>query len=192
MIADLLRQRAVFLEPLFDPDVPFTEMAQVLVALALTQKEPEVAGTAIDVLIELIRDGRCTGTELGSVLARLLPSDLIKLNRLGNRLENVARASLLHTHVCARIIQEACRAFTEVPRDFHHLLSPLLEWLTVLEQDVGEPLRALLAKSRSGKTGMLAQKLMQLQKSASKKQEIDMQVLQSRTERARRWQSAAR
>jgi hypothetical protein len=114
MVADLLRQRALFLEPLFDPDVPFTEMAQVLLALALTQKEPEVAGTAIDVLIELIRDGRCAGTELGSVFARMLPSGLIKLNRLGSRLENVARASLLHTHVCARILQEACRTFTEV------------------------------------------------------------------------------
>jgi hypothetical protein len=191
MVADLLRQRALFLEPLFDPDVRFTEMAQVLLALALTQKEPEVAGSAIDVMIELIRDGRCTGTELGSVFACMLPSGLIKLNRLGNRLENVARASLLHTHVCAGIIQAACSAFTEVPRDFHHLLSPLLEWLTVLEQDLNEPFRALVAKAKSGKSGMLAQKLMRLQRSSSKRREILLQVLQYRTERARRWESAA-
>jgi hypothetical protein len=193
MIADMLRQRAIFLEPLFDPDVPFTEMAQVLLALALCQKEPEVAGSAIDVMIELIRDGRCAGTELGHVFARLLPSGLIKLNRLGNRLESVARASLLHTHVCAHIVQIACSALTEVPRDFHHLLSPLLEWLTLLEQDLEEPFRALVAKTKSGssgKGGKLAQKLMGLQKSARKQKEILGQVLESRIERASRWASA--
>ena len=59
-----LRQRATFLEPLFDPGVPFSEMAQLLLAICLSEQAPEVTGMAVDVLIELIRDGRCVGRSL--------------------------------------------------------------------------------------------------------------------------------
>ena len=83
--------------------------------------------------IELIRDGRCAGPELGKVLGRMLGTSLVKLSRLAKHLETVARASLLHAHACAAMVQVACASLSSIPRDFHFLLSPLLEWLTALE-----------------------------------------------------------
>jgi hypothetical protein len=191
MQADLLRQRAPFLEPLFDPDVPFTEMAQVLLALALTQKEPEVAGLAVDALIELIRDGRCLGPELGAVFARLLPAGSVKLNRFAKHLDTAARASLLHAHVCAQIVQTACADLADVPRDLHHVLGPLLQWLTALEDEVVPRCRPLLQRAKSGKTGTLAQKLLLLKRSSDQHRRVLVEALQGRVERCRRWQTAS-
>src|SRR5208282_4622567 len=102
---------------------------------------------AVDVLVELIRDGRCVGPELGRVLERLMPHKVIKLNRLGKHLDTVARASLLHTHVCAQIVQQACASLEELPKDAHFLVGPLLEWLSSLEQGVRDECRPLLEKA---------------------------------------------
>ncbi len=187
MNADMFRQRALFLEPLFDPDVPFTEIAQLLVALALTQKEAEVSGLAVDALIELIRDGRCTGPELGGALQRLLRDGLVKLNRLAGTLATVARASLLHTHVCARIVQMALGGLSEASRDLHHVLGPLLQWLTALEEGVQEPCRSVLDQMHSGKAGVLAKKLLQLPATTNKRRQVLLEALRERVARARRW-----
>jgi Family of unknown function (DUF6493) len=186
-----LVQRAHFLEPLFDPDVPFSEMAQVLVAISLTQQEPEVTGLAVDALIELIRDGRCVGTELGSVLARMVGTNLVKLNRLAKHLETVARASLLHAHACAQAVQMACASLTEAPKDLHFLLAPLLEWLTALEQGVLDSFRPLLEKVKTGKAALLAKKLLHRTPSPDKRQQLLMEALQGRVERTERWQRAS-
>ncbi len=185
------RQRSDFLEPLFDPDVPFSEMAQLLVALALTQAEPEVTGLAVDVLIELIRDGRCVGPELGRMLASMLQADAIKLNRLGKQLETVSRASLLHAHVCARIVMTACTGLADMPRDFHCLLGPLLEWLTVLEEDVGAEFRLVLAKAKSGKSAALAQRLLKLSFAAHVGRRFLAEALEGRLQRVKRWSCSA-
>jgi hypothetical protein len=185
--AATLRQRADYLEPLFDPDVPFSEMAQLLVAQSLLQKEPEVAGLAVDVLIELIRDGRCTGHELGHVFGRMVPTVLVKLNRLAKQLDACTAASLLHKHVCARIAQDACAGLTEVPKDLHMLLDPLLEWVTALDQGVRAEFRPLLEKAKSGKTALLAKRLLARAPSAGKRLQVLAEALAGRLERARRW-----
>jgi len=190
--ASLLRQRATFLEPLFDPDVPFTEMAQLLLAICLSEQLPEVTGLAVDALVELIRDGRCTGHELGGVFGKMLPHDFIKLNRLGKHLETVARMSLLHAHVCAQIVQTACGPLAEVPRDGHYLLAPLLEWLSSLQQSVSGNFRSVLENARSGKTAMLAKKLLLLESTPHKRIAISVEALQGRLHRAERWSSDVR
>jgi Family of unknown function (DUF6493) len=185
--ASLLRQRANFLEPLFDPSVPFSEMAQLLLAISLNEQAPEVTGMAVDVLVEVIRDGRCVGAELGRVLGRMLPHPFIKLNRLGKHLDTVARASLLHTHVCAQIVQEACAPLEEPPRDAHFLLGPLLEWLSSLEEGVRDECRLLLEKAKSGNTGALARKLLRLPSAPTKQTAILVEALRGRLHVAQGW-----
>lgn len=187
MTASLFRLRAPFLEPLLDPDVPFTEVAQLLVALALAQAEPEATGLAVDALIELIRDGRCAGPELGDVLGRLFNADQIKLNRLAKHLDTVARASVLHTHVCAQIVQVACSQSIEIPKDVHHLLGPLVEWLTSLGQEVRKELRPNLEKTTTGKAGRLAKQLLALRRVPGRGARVFIEALHGRLERARRW-----
>jgi hypothetical protein len=185
--ASLLRQRATFLGPLFDPDVPFSEMAQLHLALCLNEQAPEVTGLAVDALVELIRDGRCTGTELGAVCGKMIPYDFMKLNRLGKHLETAARASLLHAHVCGRIMQTACACLGEVRKDLHHLLEPLLEWLSALEQSVDLAVRPILEKLTSGKAGELARKLLAIRGTPNKRRPVLLEALQGRLERAGRW-----
>jgi hypothetical protein len=189
MVAGMHRLRAAFLAPLFDPDVPFTEMAQLLVALALNQAEPEVAGLAVDALIELIRDGRCVGPELGGALRLLRKSDFLKLNRLAKNLETASRASLLHAHVCANVVQTACSDLTDIPKDLHHLLGPLLEWLTALSQGVHSDFRPVLARATTGKAGVLAKRLLQLTCPEERGHLFLADALEGRLQRVQRWVS---
>jgi hypothetical protein len=186
----LLKQRATFLEPLFDPNVPFSDMAQLHLALCLTEQAAEVTGFAVDALVELVRDGRCVGRELGGVLARMLPSGLIKLNRLGKHLDIVARASLLHTHVCTEIVQDSCLSLTEIPKGLHDLLAPLLQWLSALQRGVDPALRPLLETATSGKTGTLAKKLLSLTSSLQRREQLFLRALEGRVHRAEAWGSA--
>jgi hypothetical protein len=186
----LLKQRATFLEPLFDPNVPFSEMAQLHLALCLTEQAAEVTGLAVDALVELIRDGRCLGRELGGVLARMLSSGLIKLNRLGKHLDTVARASLLHAHVCAEIVQNSCLSLTEIPKGLHDLLAPLLQWLSALQRGFDPALRPLLETAASGKTGTLAKKLLSLTSSLQRREQLFLEALEGRVHRAEVWASA--
>lgn len=185
-----LKQRAPFLEPLFDPNVPVSEMAQLHLALCLTEEAAEVTGLAVDVLVELIRDGRCQGRELGGVLAHMLPSGLMKLNRLGKQLDTVARASLLHAHVCAEIVQVSCLSLTEIPKGLHDLLAPLLQWLSALQRGVDPALRPLLETATSGKTGTLAKKLLSLTSSLQRREQLFLEALEGRVHRAEAWASA--
>jgi hypothetical protein len=186
----LLKQRATFLEPLFDPNVPFSDMAQIHLALCLTEQAPEVTGLAVDALVELVRDGRCVGRELGGVLARMLPSGLIKLNRLGKHLDIVARASLLHTHVCTEIVQVSCLSLTAFPKGLYDLLAPLLQWLSALQRGVDPALRPLLETATSGKTGTLAKKLLSLTSSLQRREQLLLKALEGRVRRAKAWASA--
>lgn len=187
MAASLYRLRAAFLAPLFDPDVPFTELAQLLVTLALGQAEPHVAGLAVDALIELIRDGRCVGPEVGGGVRLLMNEDMLKLNRLAKQLETVARASSLHAHVCARIVQTALGGLARSPKDLHYLLTPLLEWLTDLKQGVADDCRPVLAQATTGKTGTLAKRLLQMTSVPERERRYLFEALEGRVERARRW-----
>jgi hypothetical protein len=187
MIASTYRLRAPFLMPLFDPDVPFTEMAQLLLALALNQAEPEVTGLAVDALIELIRDGRCVGSELGGVLRVLLQQDYLKLNRLAKHLETAARASPLHAYVCAEVVQTTCSQLADIPKDLHHLLGPLLEWLTAGGQSVHSDLRPILTRVTTGKAGALAKRLLQLTPAPERGMQFLLDSLAGRLHRVRRW-----
>jgi hypothetical protein len=189
MVASTCRLRAAFLAPLFDPDVPFTDMAQLLLALTLNQAEPEVTGLAVDALIELIRDGRCVGPELGRTMRLLVGCDLLKLNRLAKLLDTAARASLLHAHVCARIVQAACGELTGIPKDIHHLLGPLLEWLTALGQGVHSDFRPMLARAAKGKAAVLARRLLQLTCAPEPGHRFLVVALEGRLQRALRWAS---
>jgi hypothetical protein len=117
----------------------------------------------------------------------MVPTVLVKLNRLAKQLDACTAASLLHKHVCARIAQDACAGLTEVPKDLHMLLDPLLEWVTALDQGVRAEFRPLLEKAKSGKTALLAKRLLARAPSAGKRLQVLAEALAGRLERARRW-----
>ena len=64
---------------------------------------------------------------------------------------------------CSQIVQTLFSEIDALPDDAHHLLTPLLDWLTELRQPLQEPVRAALAQvSGSNKTAKLARSLLKL------------------------------
>ncbi len=181
---------SAFLEPLLESDTAFTEVSQLLLAVSLASRDADVAGLAVDVLIQVIADGRCGGQELGQILGRLLEAGLVKPVRLANILDTTAKASLLHMHVCGQIVQVLLGTMKSLPRDTHHFLTVLNEWLIVLDQPLAESLRHLLEGSEvCGKTGTLARKL--IQRTGETNRDVSANVLcealRGRIMRARQW-----
>jgi hypothetical protein len=181
---------AAYLERLFDADAPLSEMAQLLLAVALVSRDADVAGLAVDALLQTVADGRCVGSELGRIYSRLISSELVKGNRLAKSLETVARASLLHTQVCAEIVQSALAPASALPRDGHHLLAVLHEWLVALDQPLAPGMRTLLDQANvSGKTAILARKLVQRNgpRNLAISKTIVQEALRGRIDRALQW-----
>jgi hypothetical protein len=157
---------AQVLDPLFDSDTPFAEMAGLAVALALLSKDPGARGLGIDALIALVEDGRCTGDELGPTVGILASKrDIVRLNRLVVSLAEVARVSELHRWVIVRILAGTLAALrTPLPDDLHHLLSALYEGLIATAQSLPAECRPVLESiTTSGKTANLAKSLLSLQ-----------------------------
>src|SRR5262249_8272706 len=115
-----------YLESLLDPDVPLEEMGYLLLALGLAAKDPGEHGLATDALIAAIDDGRVDAEGLGSILARLLPTGLVKAARYAKTLGQAARVSPLHAWTIACTLEGGLRHDPrQAPRD----LSALLELL---------------------------------------------------------------
>lgn len=182
---------APFLDPLFDPATPFSEMGQLMIAIALLVKDPGAKGMAIDALIALINDGRCTGDELGPIYARLSAhKGMVRLNRLAEPLVEIARVSTLHQHAAIRIIQSLLAGLTPpVPDHLYHALTPLREWLIETGEPLCEKARVTLKSIRgSGKSAKLAMALVTLPPGdpSGHRARVYALALQGRIERAQR------
>ncbi|MFO1044455.1 MAG: DUF6493 family protein [Planctomycetaceae bacterium] len=191
--ASTLRRTAEFLEPLFASQTRFSEMAQLLLAVSLLAKDTDLNGYAVDALIALIVDGRCVGNELGSVFRRLLISDAVKCNRLSEQLGKVVRVSPLHKHVCSRIVQTMFGEASALPngllpKDAHHLLAPLLEWLIELDEPLHMATRSVLSTvSGSSKSAKLAKLLLErtAPANAAQQRQVAIASLRGRLPRVR-------
>ena len=180
-----------YLEPLFDPDTPFSEMAQLCVAVGLLSKDAGTRGMAIDVMIELIRDGRCIGRELGAVYAKLSAvKQSAKLNRLADALAEVAMASALHRHAATSLVEVLLASLQPpAPNDLHYLLTPLREWLAANGRTLPPACQTLLNSiNGSGKTAKLVACLKAQAGSPRPPTQVYADALRARIARAQRWQ----
>jgi hypothetical protein len=157
---------ATYLEPLFDGDTPFSEMAQLAVAVALLAKDAGTRGLAVDALILLGEDGPCTGHELGAIFGKLVKKKgMVRLNRLTESLADVQRASMLHERMALRVLKGALASLrSPLPSDLHHLLTALRELLIKTGEPLSLECRPILeAVAGTGKTARLANLLLELQ-----------------------------
>jgi len=190
--ASSLSPTSPYLEPLFDTDTPFSEMAQLCLAVALLSKDAGTRGMAVDAFIALIQDGRSNGSELGAIYARLsaMPQ-MVRLNRLADALTEVARVSDLHRHAAIALIEQLLAASTPPLRDdLHYVLSPLAEWLSGGGRALSSQARFLLQSvTGAGKTAKLAAVVLAQTDSSSPAPQVYAQALRGRIDRARRWQN---
>jgi hypothetical protein len=181
----------VYVTPLLEPDRPLSEMAILVLWLALVGKDADARGYAIDAVAEAIQDGRAHPDILGPVLIQLSQGGWLKLNRLAASLGEVARLSAWHQFVIVRVLEAWLAARTDLPRDAHHILSLLLELLTSLDLGLAEKARVPLEQKKgSSKTAKTARAI--LDRSGSdrslKTSQALIEQLRSRIERAERWQ----
>ena len=112
-----------YLEGLLDPDVPFRQMGLLLLAAGLAAKGPAEQGMAIEALIAGIADWRLDGHTLGSMMAQVWPTGLIKMARWAKALADAARVSPLHAQVIFDAIEWSLQGDADtLPRDSHALL----------------------------------------------------------------------
>ncbi|GAG06901.1 unnamed protein product, partial [marine sediment metagenome] len=76
----------VYLEPLFEKNRPFNELAGLAAWLGLISRDADARGAALDLLIEAIEDGRAHPDPMGDILMRLFSSGWNRLNRLAEGL----------------------------------------------------------------------------------------------------------
>lgn len=188
-----LSPTAQVMDPLFDPDTPFSEMARLSLGVALLSKDAGTRGLGIDGLISLIEDGRCTGNELGPIYGKLASKkEMVRLSRLTASLAEVSRVSQLHAWVVARILAGTLAALgTTLPGDVHHLLSALHEGLLATAQNLPAECRPMLESiATTGKTARLAKSLLSMQAApgANPHRLAAMNLaLAGRVARAKRW-----
>ena len=181
-----------YLLPLFDPDVPMKPMALHLLALALSARQADESGLAVDVLIAAIDDGRVSGEELGAVMRSLAPSGLVRPLRWAKTIADVARISPLHSRVSATILQwllqdDVC----PFRRDHNALLELLKELLIAGGEAVTCPATRdhLSRVPTGGRTESLSRDLLAMKPSDDHPahQAAALRALAGRIERAERW-----
>jgi hypothetical protein len=179
-----------FFDPLFDPSQPWPEMAYLMVCIGLLSIDTDSRTAATDALIEGIADGRAHPDPMADVICRILEGGWVKLNRLAESLQEVARVSPLHAWTAASVLNRVVATFEPMPRNAHRALELLLQLLTDLGLDLEEPARTPLALVKgSCKTAKAAKALLALKRveNSARMQQAAVQALETRVERAERW-----
>ncbi len=177
-------QNKTLLEPLLDSRTPLREMGLLLLATALAAKDPGEHGLATDIAIAAIEDGRLGTDNLGTMMAKLLPTGLIKPGRWQKQLAEVASVSTVHAAVVQRALQICVGADpAHMPRDYAKLLDLLKELSIELGQSITvDTCRDFLGQLKgSGKAAKIARQLLAFEASdAAKSSRIMNEALQQR------------
>ncbi|MEF8700634.1 MAG: DUF6493 family protein [Candidatus Accumulibacter sp. UW20] len=145
-----------FLEPLFEVNRPWSELARLTLWLALASRDGDLRRLAIDLLIEGIEDGRAHPHELADVLRRLASGGWLKSSRLNDTLAEVARVSPLHQWTVACVIEAALDVFLVPPGRANVALELLHELLLGIDCGPARATSSRLASIASGKAGLAA------------------------------------
>ncbi|WP_455204282.1 DUF6493 family protein [Kaarinaea lacus] len=152
-----------YLEPLFERQQPLTEMAYLIVWVALVGRDADARGIASDLLIDAIEDGRVHTDTFATVLNRLAVPGWLKLNRLVESLQKVGAVSPLHCCVVTEVLQAYLISQIEFPRNSHLLLELLLNNYNELQMSPHADLKDKLAQQTGGsKVAKLSRAIVQI------------------------------
>jgi len=157
-----------YLDGLFQKNRPWLEPGHLLLCIALSVKDADVRGLAIDAMIEGIEAGSFD-VDLGTgVLVKLVSGGWLKLNRLGDNLMTVAETSPLHAWVVGALIQQWLQQVDTKQRYMFRMLEVLLEAQSTvgraLDPKTQEALKTLKGSSKAAK---IAKTLLKITDTAS-------------------------
>jgi len=140
------------------------EPGHLLLCIALSVKDADVRGLAIDAMIEGIEAGSFD-VDLGAgVFVKLAAGGWLKLNRLGDNLMTVAETSPLHAWVVGALIQQWLQQVDVKQRYLFRMLEVLLEAQSTvgraLDPKTQEALKTLKGSSKAAKIAKTLLKIM--------------------------------
>ncbi|MBS0204847.1 MAG: hypothetical protein JSS49_18220 [Planctomycetes bacterium] len=180
-----------YLTPLLDPDLPLKPMALLMLVLGLAAREPGESGLATDVAISAISDGRLDGSRLGSTMASLLPTGLIKSARWAKTLQAISKASALHVEVVRDAISGSLRGNPKsMPKDLHALVELLKELVaesrSAVDADTRLFLQQVVGTTKLGKASKAILAAVP-ELAVERTKTIQRQIVESRLARVERW-----
>ncbi|MEW5822145.1 MAG: DUF6493 family protein [Cyanobacteriota bacterium] len=151
----------MFLEPMLEKYRTFSELSYIDLTLALSGKDADARGLAIDIMAEAIQNSRIHYKLFGKTIAGISKGEWLKLNRLCDSFTEVSRLSPTHAYVVCKIIMAWLSNQKELPRDAHYILSLLNELIIQLgitmDRITCHPLNSIKG---TGKTAKLAKALL--------------------------------
>ncbi|MBS0206330.1 MAG: hypothetical protein JSS49_25865 [Planctomycetes bacterium] len=174
------------LNNLLDPDWTWTDEACRLAAWAMGTESADCKLRVTDAIVFGTSQRTFDPTLLGRHLATIL--EKLKLNRVAAVLAEAARVSPLHQWTVFTILDSTLSHISTVPRDLHHLLTPLLETATLLGRCVNDSSRAFLSSiTGSTKTAKLAQQILAVSLDPQPMIVVRDLALSASLDRAERW-----
>ncbi len=178
-------------ELIFDPDMSLAENGRYFLCFAMSSKNNDLSRLAVDALIAAVKERRISAAGYGEAMAQVLPTGVITAVRWTRGLRDASRTSPLHAwfawHSAGIVIEKATINPTQQ--------IPFLELLTEIQVEHGftmhDGLRnALAGITGTGKGAKLAKTLLSYRSNPDSNGDLSaaLQSLQSRLERAERWQ----
>jgi hypothetical protein len=209
------RENKVFIEPLYDPDVPVRDVGVLMLVIAATSKQKDEHEHAIEALIAVLEDGRVVGRTLGVLMRELLQTQplrckvgywqhdmwppLVSVTRWAKAFKPVVGTSSYHALMIQDALEEALQGDAKkAPKDTNQLLEVFLEALIETGDEVANVstrqfLTDIHSAQPSTKGGKLAKQILALKRGAkyeTKRAEIIQYAKAKRCDRADRWATA--
>lgn len=155
MAADLDQNRSAddyhkFLAALTSAETPLSWSTNILLALALTEKNTVTSAAAVDLFVEAAADGRLNPQDVGRHLAMLTNAELSKAARFAKALSPVVGMSPLIAERAGQMICSWLSHIDAQPRDLGAVLETLELACSAAGRGVEGPARAQLEAASSG------------------------------------------
>lgn len=156
-----------FFEPLFDSSVPLKPMAVLLLVAGISTSETGLRGTATEIFIQTIDDGRYSHDDFTQVMAKLMISGLIVVSRWTKVFKALASISQKHENAVRKLIQSLLSFHPDQsPRELGGLIELLYELCIAADQPPTEPcaIQFFHDNTKGGKQKTFSRKLLKMLK----------------------------
>jgi len=154
-----------FFEPMLKSDVPMDEIATTLLFIGLAGSQNCQKSMAMEAAIQAIGEERLDIEIASKVMAKLLTSDYILVNRWTKLFSEIARVSKMHSEFIREVIAKSLKHDpAESPRNLGNLIELLYELQLAANELVSEEcaINFFSSNKKGGKQGKFSKKLLSL------------------------------
>jgi hypothetical protein len=151
-----------FFHGLFVSNRPWGMPSHLMLCMGLAGKDADVRGLAIDAFIEGIENNILDAQTTSSILISLSENGWLKLNRLGDNLQQVSHVSKTHAWVVFEIISNWLGKVSPKQNNFFKMLEVFLEVQTEINAPLTPDVRDVLVNIKgSSKSAKISKKILE-------------------------------